>query len=56
MTGIFNIVLGIVFVAGGLSGGMVFRGTDSGHLLAVVGVVLAAYGGYQAWKAAKARS
>jgi len=56
MAGIFNIVLGLVFVAGGLSGGLVFRGTDSGHLLAVVGVVLVAYGGYQAWKAAKARS
>lgn len=56
MAGIFNIVLGLVFVVGGLSGGLVFRGTDSGQLLAVVGVVLVAYGGYQAWKAAKARS
>jgi hypothetical protein len=56
MAGVFNIVLGLVFVIGGLSGGLVFRGTDSGQLLAVLGVVLVAYGGYQAWKAAKARS
>jgi hypothetical protein len=37
MRGILNIVIGIVFVIGGLSGGMVMRGTQSGGAIAAVG-------------------
>ncbi len=37
MRGIVNIVIGIVFIIGGLSGGLVMRGTHSGVGLAVVG-------------------
>ena len=37
MRGIINIVIGIVFLIGGLSGGMVMRGTNSGGALAAVG-------------------
>jgi len=37
MRGIINIVIGIVFLIGGLSGGMVMRGTHSGGALAAVG-------------------
>ena len=36
----FNIILGIVFIAGGLSGNLVLIGTDSGVALAIVGVIL----------------
>ena len=37
MRGIINIVIGIVFLIGGLSEGMVMRGTNSGGALAAVG-------------------
>lgn len=40
MRGIINIIIGIVFVIGGLTGNMALRGTNSGGLLAVVGVGL----------------
>ncbi|MBI3831466.1 MAG: hypothetical protein HY291_18245 [Planctomycetes bacterium] len=36
----FNIILGIIFVIGGLSGKLVLIGTQSGPALAVVGVIL----------------
>jgi hypothetical protein len=51
MGGIINILIGLVLVGGGLSGGLVLRGTDSGPLLAVVGAGLAAFGAYQFWRA-----
>ena len=44
MRGILNIIIGIVFVIGGLTGGMVMRGTDSGIALAVLGIVLVGVG------------
>ncbi|MGA2254995.1 MAG: hypothetical protein ABSG53_10060 [Thermoguttaceae bacterium] len=44
MRGIINIVIGLVFIVGGLSGGMVLRGTNSGMGLAVLGVVLTGWG------------
>lgn len=37
MRGIINIVIGIAFIIGGLSGKLVMRGTSSGEALAVVG-------------------
>jgi hypothetical protein len=41
MRGIINIILGVVFIIGGLSGGMVLRGThSSGGIIAVGGVLL----------------
>ena len=42
--GIFNIVIGVVFVAGGASGNLVLKGTDSGGAIAVVGVALIGFG------------
>jgi hypothetical protein len=47
MRGIINIVIGIVLAIGGLSGGLVLRGTNSGPLLALVGAGLAAWGLFQ---------
>lgn len=44
MRGIINIVIGAVFIIGGLSGKLVFRGTESGIVLAVVGGVLVIVG------------
>jgi len=44
MGGIINIVIGLVLIIGGLSGGLVFRGTNSGILLALVGAVITVLG------------
>lgn len=44
MRGVGNIIIGIVFIVGGLSGQLVFIGTNSGELLAVVGVGLIIWG------------
>ena len=43
----WNILIGIIFIIGGLSGNLVLRGTDSSELLIVVGVGLLLFGGYQ---------
>jgi hypothetical protein len=43
----WNIVIGIVFIIGGLSGGMALRGTGSSGALAVFGAVLLLWGLYQ---------
>lgn len=40
----FNIILGIIFIIGGLSGKLVLIGTQSGAALAVVGVVMVLWG------------
>ena len=40
----FKIILGIVFIIGGLSGTMVFRGTHSGAGIAAVGGFLVLLG------------
>ena len=50
MGGIINIIIGLVLLVGGLSGQLVFRGTDSGPLLAVLGAGLILYGGYRFWR------
>jgi hypothetical protein len=44
MRGVGNIIVGIVFIIGGLSGQLVMIGTNSGELLAVVGVGLIIWG------------
>jgi hypothetical protein len=42
--GVLNIVIGIAFIAGGLSGKLVLIGTQSGLALAVAGVGLVIWG------------
>jgi len=42
--GIGNLIMGVLFLIGGLSGGMVLRGTNSGGALAIVGVVMIVLG------------
>lgn len=43
----WNIIIGIVFIVGGLSGNLSLRGTQSGEALAVLGGVLVIWGGVQ---------
>jgi hypothetical protein len=45
--GILNLIFGGVMIVGGLGGGLVLRGTDSGGALAVVGVILVVLGFYR---------
>ena len=47
MRGIIDIIIGIVFIIGGLSGKMTFIGTGSGVILALVGLVLVGVGIYR---------
>ena len=47
MRGVFNIIIGLVFIVGGLTGKLVFIGTNSGVLLAVVGLGLIGLGIYR---------
>lgn len=42
-----NIILGLVFIVGGLSGRLALIGTNSGEALAVVGGLMVAYGIYK---------
>lgn len=44
MRGIVNIIIGIIFIIGGLSGGLVLKGTQSGGALAAVGGFLVLVG------------
>lgn len=44
MRGIINIIFGIIFIVGGLSGKLVLLGTHSGPALAVLGGVLLVLG------------
>jgi hypothetical protein len=44
MRGIGNIIVGIIFIIGGLSGKLALIGTNSGGLLAVLGVGLVIWG------------
>ncbi len=41
---VINIILGIIFIIGGLSGSLALRGTGSGGALAVVGGLMVAWG------------
>jgi hypothetical protein len=47
MRGVFDIVLGLIFFVGGMSGKLVLRGTHSGEALAVFGLVLIALGAFR---------
>jgi hypothetical protein len=40
----WNIIIGLVFIGGGLSGHLTLRGTNSGPALAGLGAVLAVWG------------
>ena len=48
MRGVFNIIIGVAFIIGGLSGKLVLIGTQSGIALAVLGVALVGLGIYRA--------
>jgi hypothetical protein len=50
MGGILNIIIGIVCIAGGLSGHLRLIGTNSGYLLAGIGAVLVAWGSYRVYR------
>lgn len=47
MRGILNIIMGVIFIIGGLTGKLVFIGTNNGMLLAVFGAALVALGIYR---------
>jgi hypothetical protein len=47
MRGVINIIIGLVFIVGGLSGKLAMRGTQSGGALAVVGVFLLGLGAFR---------
>jgi len=47
MRGVINIIIGIIFIIGGLSGRLTLIGTHNGPALAVVGVILVAFGIYR---------
>jgi hypothetical protein len=49
----YNIIIGIIFIIGGLSGELVFIGTNSGILLAVVGFFLVIWGAYRLYQKRK---
>jgi hypothetical protein len=40
----WNVIIGLLFVGGGLSGHLTLRGTDSGPALAILGGVLVLWG------------
>lgn len=44
MPGILNIIIGIVFIVGGLTGHLALIGTNSGPALAVLGLALVGFG------------
>ncbi|MHB1562240.1 MAG: hypothetical protein ACYC61_32745 [Isosphaeraceae bacterium] len=45
--GLINVIIGLVFIVGGLSGKMALRGTESGPALAAIGGVLLRIGGFR---------
>jgi hypothetical protein len=47
MRGLISIVIGVIFIWGGLSGNLALRGTKSGPALAVVGIFLVGLGIYR---------
>ncbi len=52
----WNIVIGIVFIVGGLSGKLALIGTNSGEALAAVGAGLLVWGVVQMVRAKKAQT
>ena len=55
MSGYINIIIGILFVVGGLSGKFTLFGTDSPELLAAVGLIPIAMGVFQIYRQYKRR-
>ncbi len=53
MRGIFNIIIGVVFIVGGLTGKLALLGTQSGMALAIFGVVLIALGIFRMTRGAR---
>lgn len=49
----WNLVLGLVFLIGGLSGKLALIGTGSTKAMAVAGAAMMAWGGYQLVQAKK---
>jgi hypothetical protein len=49
--GIWNVIFGLAFMAGGLSGKLVLLGTQSSQAAAVVGGLMAAWGASQLYRA-----
>lgn len=47
MRGVISIIIGIIFIIGGLTGRLSLIGTNSGTALAVVGAILIAIGAYR---------
>ncbi len=47
MRGLVNVIIGLVFIVGGLSGKLAMRGTQSGVALAAIGGVLLLLGIYR---------
>ena len=47
MRGVISIIIGIIFIIGGLTGKLALIGTNSGTALAVVGAILIAIGAYR---------
>lgn len=54
MRGIGNLIIGLIFIVGGMGGGLVLKGTNSGGALAFVGLVLCVLGGVQLAKSSDA--
>jgi hypothetical protein len=52
MRGIINIIIGIVFIVGGLTGQLALIGTNSGGALALVGLFLVGLGIYRMTRSA----
>lgn len=47
MRGMANLIIGLIFIVGGMGGGLVLKGTQSGGALAFVGLILCLLGGVQ---------
>ncbi len=55
MSGIFNVIVGLIMLVGGLSGKLDFPGTSSSGILAAVGAVVTGLGVYQLVKNRRGR-
>jgi hypothetical protein len=51
--GIWNLLFGVAFIVGGLSGRIALIGTQSPGAAVAVGAVMAAWGGWQLWRSRK---
>ena len=52
----WNIVIGVLFVIGGLSGQFALRGTESSGALAVIGAGLIGWGVFQVFRARRSKA